>query len=144
MSEVTDYNNMRKYMKQPLDRLTRIENVVGVGTPDVNYCIEGTEGWIELKSPLEPKRDRTPLLKSQHKVSQEQKNFMLSQFNAGGNGYVLICTDKRWVLMGGGLADGLNEMTVQQLIDNCQWTSEKPIRKTQWYNLRNILMGNIL
>ncbi len=29
----------------------RVENRVGRGTPDVNYCLpEGTEGWLELKS----------------------------------------------------------------------------------------------
>lgn len=27
----------------------RVENSVGSGTPDVNYAIEGVEGWIELK-----------------------------------------------------------------------------------------------
>lgn len=27
----------------------RVENSVGPGTPDVNYCYDGKEGWIELK-----------------------------------------------------------------------------------------------
>jgi hypothetical protein len=29
--------------------LIRIENLVGVGQPDVNACYEGTEAWLELK-----------------------------------------------------------------------------------------------
>lgn len=38
---------MQKYLA-PCD-WTRIENMTGAGVPDVNYCIDGCEGWIELK-----------------------------------------------------------------------------------------------
>ena len=30
--------------------VNRIENTVGVGIPDVTYCYQGTETWIELKA----------------------------------------------------------------------------------------------
>jgi len=29
--------------------VTRVENVVGIGTPDVNACYQGAETWLELK-----------------------------------------------------------------------------------------------
>ena len=37
----------------PDAHLERIENSVGVGTPDVNFCTSDASGWIELKY-LEP------------------------------------------------------------------------------------------
>lgn len=33
----------------PKSHWQRIENEVGAGQPDVNYCIDGVEGWLELK-----------------------------------------------------------------------------------------------
>jgi hypothetical protein len=38
-------------MRFGMDRWDRIENGVGVGMPDINYCLSGIEGWIEMKSP---------------------------------------------------------------------------------------------
>ena len=29
--------------------VTRVENVAGIGTPDVNACYQGAETWLELK-----------------------------------------------------------------------------------------------
>jgi hypothetical protein len=41
--------------------LTRIENAVGTGHPDVEGCINGGQTWIELKSEMRPKRIDTPV-----------------------------------------------------------------------------------
>lgn len=45
-SESSFWQTLRKNVKGHLER---VENMVGTGTPDVNFCIEGIEGWIELK-----------------------------------------------------------------------------------------------
>ncbi len=41
--------------------LQRLENLVGVGHPDVEGCIDGQQVWIELKSEARPKRKDTPI-----------------------------------------------------------------------------------
>ncbi len=97
------------------DRLDRVENVVGTGMPDVNGCFEGYEFWIETKQPDEPKREGTALFASNHPVSQDQKNWMLKQINAGGNAFFYIVTDNWRLLVHGMHADKLNEMTVGQI-----------------------------
>ena len=139
MTEQTDYKMLRMRMKQPLDRLERIENVVGVGTPDINFCIEGAEGWIEMKSPKTPKRKGTPLFGSNHKLSQDQKNWFKKQANADGNGFILICSKTRWILIDGCHADKVNDLTVQELLDISSWRAQTPILNGQWVTLREAL-----
>ncbi len=41
--------------------LQRLENLVGVGHPDVEGCIDSQQVWIELKSEARPKRLDTPI-----------------------------------------------------------------------------------
>lgn len=140
MAESTDYKTFKANVPQPGDRLDRIENVVVTGMPDINMCIGGTEVWIEQKSPKEPKRSTTPLFGSNHRVSQEQANWMLRQRKAGGKCYFLIATDKRWILIGGFLADQLNNMTVDELLEQASWSTTKPVRdKEAWKTLRETL-----
>lgn len=139
MSEKTDFNLLRKHMARHGDRLERVENVVGVGTPDVNYCIDGVEGWIELKSPKEPLRAYSKLFADNHKLNQSQRNWFLRQRNAGGRGYILICTDKRWMLIDGKHADCINKLTAAQLLQIACWRGHKPIDKSIWRDLWKML-----
>lgn len=139
MSEKNDYQLLKKHMPEFLDRLDRIENVVGVGTPDVNFCINGVDGWIEMKSPKEPVRKTSKLLN--HPLNQDQKNWFLRQCNAGGRAFILICTNKRWMLIDGSLADVINDMTVNELWKIASWSMTKPISKEYWKSLRTILQG---
>lgn len=140
MSESNDYETLKKNLPQPGDRLDRVENLVVDGMPDVNFCADGVESWIEMKSPTEPKRSSTPLFGSNHKVSQAQKNWMLRQFKAGGNGWFLIATDKRWMLVRGSLADDINEMNMELLLAVADWSTLKPVKeKESWKKLRQVL-----
>ncbi len=143
MSEKIDYQLLKKHMPCGRDRLDRIENVVGVGTPDVNFCINGVDGWIEMKSPRhEPLRETSKLLtKHNHPLNQDQKNWFLRQCNAGGRAFILICTNKRWMLVDGSLADVINDMTVDELWDQACWKYNKPISKMSWDILRTVLQG---
>lgn len=140
MAESTDYKTFKANVPEPGDRLDRIENPLVVGMPDINMCIGGTEVWIEQKSPKEPVRSTTPLFGSNHKISQEQQNWFLRQRQAGGKCYFLIVSDKRWMLLPGFLADEINGMTVGELLEQCVWSTTKPVRdKEQWKHLRNAL-----
>ena len=140
MAESSDYKTLKKNLLQRGDRLDRVENVVGVGMPDINFCSGGVECWIEMKSPKEPKRDSTPLFGSNHKYTQDQKNWMLRQVRAGGFGYILIATDKRWMLVQGKHGDRINDLTVDELWHHSIWTTRKPVRdKGEWARLRACL-----
>lgn len=62
MSETDFWNKTVRPAFAPYGDLVRIENRVGSGTPDVNYCLLRVEGWIELKKTYWPKKDNTKLL----------------------------------------------------------------------------------
>jgi len=143
MAESTDYKRFKAKVPQPGDRLDRVENILVRGMPDINMCSKGTEIWMEQKSPREPKRPRTPLFGSNHRVSQNQKNWFLRQRQAGRRAWFLITTDKRWMLIDGIFADQLNEMTVNELIMCSSWSTLKPVRdRGQWAALHAVLFGH--
>ena len=146
MSEKQDYNIMKKNLTIKNCRLDRVESMVIAGMPDVNFCIDGVEGWIEMKSPKEPKRSTSKLFAGNHPLSQDQMNWFLRQKQAGGTGWVLISTDKRWMLIDGcEYGDFINKMTVNELVDICIWYAEKPIRdKELWIGLRKGLRKEYL
>ena len=142
MSESNDYKTFKDNCPEPLDRIDRIENMVGVGAPDINFCIEGIDRWIELKSPTEPKRETTPLFGSNHKLSIDQRNWFLRQRNARGRAFILIATDKRWMLIEGQYADFINKLPVNGLLKIAIWNATKPIKeKTKWKQLRALLIA---
>lgn len=142
MSEKNTYDAFRKGIAIPRDRIDRIENIVGVGNPDVNcVLIGGPEIWIEIKSPKEPKRKTTVLFNSNHKLSQDQMNWFHRQHRAGGKGFVMVDTDKRRIMVRGALADSINSLTVDELIGIACWHAPKPTKKEQWDSLREVLIG---
>jgi hypothetical protein len=139
--ESKDYEHFRGNVPEPKDRLDRVENIVITGMPDVNYCADGIECWIEFKHPTEPKRATTPLFGSNHKLSQDQKNWFLRQKQAGGYCFILIATDKRWMLIDGKYADLINEKTVDELHwKYSEWCAMKPITKRQYETLREVII----
>ncbi len=143
MAESTDYKTFKKNVPNARDRLDRVENRVVSGMPDINFCGDDVECWIEQKSPKEPKRATTKLFGSNHKLSQDQKNWFKRQVDAGGLCYVMISTDKRWMLIGGEHADAVNELTVSQLMEISLWNTTKPVKdKAQWKQLRTILLSS--
>lgn len=143
MTESADYKAFRVNVVKPGDRIDRVENIRIVGMPDINGCIDGVEFWIEQKSAKEPKRPDTPLFGSSHKLSQDQMNWFERQRRAAGNAYLLIVTDKRWMLLGGSFADAINKMTVAQMVDNALFLAAKPVNKELWGFLRAALARKV-
>lgn len=142
MSESSDYRTFRRNIIGPKDRIDRIENLMVLGMPDVNCCINGRDFWIEQKSPKEPKRKSTKMFGSNHKISKDQMNWMKRHITAGGKAYFLIATDLRWMLLDGALADEINEMTVNQIVAASLWHYEKPIRGIEpWDQMKQILQA---
>lgn len=140
MSESSAFKNFKEKIRRGQDRIDRVENALMSGMFDVNYCIDGVEGWIEIKTPKEPKRSTTPLFGSNHKVSIDQANWALSQMNAGGICYVLIQSCKNLILIDGSLVDKINKSTIQELIAMSDFHCARPVKNKQhWEELRECL-----
>jgi hypothetical protein len=93
-----------KVMKilKPLDA-HRVENLCGVGTPDVNY----TNGWIELKQEDRwPKRPKTPV-RLGHDLQPGQRIWLTRREEKGGRAYVLLQVSTDYLLFTGTVASRL-------------------------------------
>lgn len=89
----------------------RMENMAANGTPDVNYCIQGVEGWVENKYlRFKPARADTPIVLPHY--TKEQRNWHKDRRRAGGRVYVLlhigdaghVLLDARWAATHLGMA----------------------------------------
>lgn len=71
--------------------MVRIENVAGVGTPDVNACHDGVECWLELK------------VAKGHQIyfRSAQIVFMTRRVAEGGRVFVLVRYDKILLVLTG-------------------------------------------
>jgi hypothetical protein len=98
MSEAAMWNTLRPVLVQSVrDDAVRVENPAWPGTPDVHWCMDGIEGWLELKEvPEWPKRPGTPL-RIDHYTSQ-QRVWQRRRYNAGGRVHVLIKVSDDWLL----------------------------------------------
>jgi hypothetical protein len=142
MSEAKSYEKIRKYLPEQGDRIDRIENLMVMGMPDINGCIWGNEFWMELKSPVEPKRASSTMFASNHKLSIDQQNWFLRQRSASGQAYVIIHTDKRWYLIDGEHADIINKASVELLTALTLWNTATSIAKPyEWKQLRQIIVN---
>ncbi len=83
----------------PLGHVVRVENGVGVGTPDVEYCLSGATGWLELKIARVSKRPETAV--SIPHFTREQRIWMRERCNAGGRAGVLLQLGSVYVLFRG-------------------------------------------
>lgn len=134
MSESAAYQTLKSHFP-PEAYIERIENVVGSGFPDVIYTLNGTTGFIEIKSPTEPKKPNTRLFGSAHKLSLEQENWFLRMLKAGGKCHVFIGTDKRWLLIPGKLVTLINEATITDLDTMKSWGCPKGAPRAKWESL---------
>ena len=77
---------------------SRIENPFYKGIPDVNYLMNGVEGWIELKYVKSfPKKELTPV--SIPHYTKEQKMWHKVRYDAGGNTAIILQVDKYYFIV---------------------------------------------
>lgn len=101
---------------RPLDAIA-VENLVGLGTPDINITL----GWIELKAEdAWPKRENTPL---RLKRFTPQQRIFLRRRDTFGRAWILLRVGREWVLLRGIHADLLGNATRTQLLNHseCSW-----------------------
>lgn len=71
--------------------LQRIENGVGVGTPDVEGCYKGKAFWIELKAEERPVRLTTSVVKfGEGSIRNDQIAWLEYRWRCGGRAFVLF------------------------------------------------------
>lgn len=117
MSEKTLWNRLRaEIQRQKLGgRWQRVENGVATGMPDVNFCINGLEGWIELKHGKKPIKGDTIVFKSQRGMEQAQVNWHFDQHRNGGVSWILIQLDKAFFAVKGADAARVNVMSMDEM-----------------------------
>ena len=92
MSETNLWRYLQRNLKDKNTMLMRIENPFYKGVPDVNFLIDGNEGWLELKYiPQYPKKEIT-IVKVPH-FTIEQKIWHNARFKNKGRTMVLIQVD---------------------------------------------------
>jgi len=78
----------------PTADLTRIENAVQVGTPDVNGCVRRTDFWLELKNleraPKKPTPQNPHCIVKLPRYTQAQRLWHRRRGRAGGRTGVLL------------------------------------------------------
>ena len=109
-SESSLWNTLRNNMKDRW-RAERIENGVGLGTPDVYATLleNGSMHWIELKHVHEYPKRITTIVNVDHFTAQ-QKGFIRRHHKAGANVWVLIQIKRDYYLF-----HGLNSLKIGEL-----------------------------
>lgn len=97
--------------------IRRIENGVSGGDPDVLLMKQGRVVWLELKYCEVPVK-RTSKLLGKGNVRIDQVNWHLEYAWKGGTSFVLIGTPLEDYLMPGGIADKLNDMSLNEIEQN--------------------------
>lgn len=115
-------------------RLERIENLAGVGTPDVLATARttGRTTLIELKAVVElPKRATSKVL-GRAGLSQDQKNWHMDFVRAKGRAYILVGIGSHdQILIEGRWADHVN--------DWCLFDLKSHAIAFDWLDIKNFL-----
>lgn len=124
---------LRDNRPQHQTRLTRVENGVELGMPDVNFCHCGTEGWIELKIGYS-RRDPSAAIfgTTRYGLSREQRNWHLEQETAKGKSYILLRIERGLFLFNGTNADSINQWNFSTMRQQCLWYAQMPVNKLTW------------
>lgn len=137
MDESAMWAALRPRLRLGGGHAVRVENGVEAGTPDVNYCIEGVEGWIELKyAKAWPVREKTPL-RVRH-YTEEQKDWARARLKAGGRCSLLLRVGSEHLLFNGPCMLLVGEVPRRELIRVATMTWSKALPGDE---LRSSLIG---
>jgi hypothetical protein len=90
---------LKKAMRQAGHEAIRIENVVGLGNPDVIYCLDKKiMGWIELKYLSHWPKRKTTIIKLRH-FTKEQRLFFKKAKRWSNRVHMLLRIEKDLMLL---------------------------------------------
>ena len=105
MSEMSAWATLRVKLKAKKAHVQRFEDKLQAGIPDANFCLHGTEVWLEGKFLKEyPKRETT---KVKVGLRKEQAVWIENRILAGGDVYIWIREPDGWRLVEGSLCRSL-------------------------------------
>lgn len=144
--ETKVFHRLKERICRPEDRFEHVENGLGAGMPDINYCMFGCEGWVEIKCPTIPARVTSALFGSSHQLGIEQSNWFLRQAAAGGRAYLFIATREILMLVGSALVERhsvFNKLPLAEFKTQALWQAPIPvIEQARWVKLRGILSSH--
>lgn len=138
MSERSFWSRARPHLSALGGRWERVENaLLCEGMPDVNYCVRGTEGWLELKWAygLPGKRSSKGVFEfhRNHEMLPSQISWATLQGAQGGRVHILAgARGYVWLLDAVQHASSFNQYTLDQL---------EPFRHTEWHTVHAVLSG---
>ena len=119
MSESGQRKHVIKALK-PIHAVA-VENPVGPGTPDVNYC----EGWIELKwLRTWPKRDATVV--SIPHFTIQQRRWLRRRWEVGQSAWLLLQIKREWMLFTG--------LDAHDYVGNLNRKELREVARVRWQN----------
>ena len=107
------WQRLRPFLVKAGAHVSRIENALDPGTPDISYCLRGRERLLELKVALPPPKKLTLTSRVHVKIRREQKIWWTERHRAGGQVKVLLEVSgwpTRYLLLNG-----------QQLLEHDRW-----------------------
>lgn len=120
MREARLWQWLRKRL--PEGHFTRIESESSPGVPDVNYCVRGSEGWIELKA-SKPMRSGHPFRRKG--LRPEQLRWIEKHLHHDGVIWIIASVGSQVYTIPGTQADEFNEMSVADLENASWWTADR-------------------
>lgn len=113
MAETNLWKWLRPYC--PVGHYVRIENgEIGPGTPDVSFCVNGTEGWMELKD-ARSKTAKVPFPNEDVGLHKSQIRWIKDRLKAGGNVWVVARVGKSILFIPGKHYLAFNGATLSRL-----------------------------
>lgn len=117
----------------------RIENIVGDGTPDVNYAMSGAEGWLELKC-IEsiPARKDTQLF-GLNGLRPEQIEWLVAR-SRHGRAFIFARASDHIFLVPGRHAPVFNAATLSRLKELSVFYHQGRMVRSKWQQLGDALV----
>lgn len=95
-----------------------IENKLETGTPDINYCVQGWEGWLELKSIEKFPKHSNTVVRIEH-FTLDQRRWIKHRQSCGGTAGVLLQVGDEIFLFMDVTAVVIGTLTEEQLRRRC-------------------------
>lgn len=134
MSEARLWDRLRAAVGHA-GHFARVENAVGPGYPDVNYCVKTVEGHIELKFRFdEPKRIDTAVF-GNGGLRDDQIAWISTRCRHGGRVWILVQVKKTLYLLPGSCALVFNSLTCHDIDKMSTWSATGNIPAGVWTDL---------
>jgi hypothetical protein len=119
----------------------RLEFNPEAGIPDVNFCIAGVEGMIELKHTDEPPVREATRVFGDRGLRKAQIAWIKIRQRVGGR--IFICSQVgRWLFLTPGFhAETFNEMSLKEITRTSVWNHFGTMRQEDWVNFVMIITG---